>query len=224
MRSVPDRPAYLPNRDGHSAWVNTRALELAGIDRHTPDPDGRPDRAGSGRHADGRAARDRGRARGGAAPGRRATTRWSTGLRRAQAHLHSLGITAWQDAIVTPTEERIYGRAVAAGWLTARVEAALWWDRQRGLEQVEELIERSRDGLGGPAPGEQREADGGRRPRDVHGGDARAVSRRGRATDRQPRDQLHRAGDPRRRGRPPRRRRAPSPFPRDRRSRRPRLP
>ena len=36
---VPDRPAFLPNRDGHSTWVNTKALELAGIDRDTPDPD-----------------------------------------------------------------------------------------------------------------------------------------------------------------------------------------
>src|SRR3954447_14431089 len=42
---VPDRPAFLPNRDGHSAWVNTRALEVAGIDRDTPDPaDGRIER------------------------------------------------------------------------------------------------------------------------------------------------------------------------------------
>jgi predicted amidohydrolase YtcJ len=40
-----DRPVYLQNRDGHGAWVNTRALELAGIGRHTPDPaDGRIER------------------------------------------------------------------------------------------------------------------------------------------------------------------------------------
>ena len=40
-----DRPMFFPNRDGHSAWVNTRALELAGIDRDTPDPeDGRIER------------------------------------------------------------------------------------------------------------------------------------------------------------------------------------
>jgi len=42
---VPDRPAYLVNRDHHGAWVNTRALELAGIRRDTPDPaDGRIER------------------------------------------------------------------------------------------------------------------------------------------------------------------------------------
>jgi predicted amidohydrolase YtcJ len=32
---VPDRPAFLPNRDGHSTWVNSRALELAGVERCT---------------------------------------------------------------------------------------------------------------------------------------------------------------------------------------------
>ncbi len=30
-RVVPDRPAFLPNRDGHSAWVNSAALERAGV-------------------------------------------------------------------------------------------------------------------------------------------------------------------------------------------------
>ena len=32
------RPAVLPNKDHHSAWVNTIALERAGVDANTPDP------------------------------------------------------------------------------------------------------------------------------------------------------------------------------------------
>ncbi len=36
----PDRPAFLVRRDGHSAWVNSQALALAGIDAQTPDPPG----------------------------------------------------------------------------------------------------------------------------------------------------------------------------------------
>ncbi|MFY9528956.1 MAG: amidohydrolase [Candidatus Acidiferrales bacterium] len=35
---VPDRPAALDSYDLHSLWVNSRALELAGITGETPDP------------------------------------------------------------------------------------------------------------------------------------------------------------------------------------------
>lgn len=34
----PDRPVYLESSFGHSAWVNSRALALAGITADTPDP------------------------------------------------------------------------------------------------------------------------------------------------------------------------------------------
>jgi hypothetical protein len=39
-RVTGDRPAVLRSRDGHSRWLNTKALELAGIDATTPDPAG----------------------------------------------------------------------------------------------------------------------------------------------------------------------------------------
>jgi predicted amidohydrolase YtcJ len=46
---VPDRPVYLVNRDHHGAWVNSRALELAGITAATPDPEhGRIERDADG--------------------------------------------------------------------------------------------------------------------------------------------------------------------------------
>jgi len=34
---VPDRPVYLWQVDGHSAWVNTKAMEMAGLNKDTPD-------------------------------------------------------------------------------------------------------------------------------------------------------------------------------------------
>lgn len=37
---VPDHPVFLRSRDLHSGWANTRALELAGVTRETPDPSG----------------------------------------------------------------------------------------------------------------------------------------------------------------------------------------
>lgn len=39
-RVVPDRPVYLTRIDGHAAWVNSKAMELAGIDDDTPDVQG----------------------------------------------------------------------------------------------------------------------------------------------------------------------------------------
>jgi predicted amidohydrolase YtcJ len=67
------------------------------------------------------------------------------GLRLGQAHMHSLGITAWQDAIIAPeSEERAYVALASRGELTARVVGALWWEHSRGAEQIEELVERRR--------------------------------------------------------------------------------
>ncbi len=39
-RAVPRHPAIIHSRDGHSAWLNTRALAEAGITSDTPDPPG----------------------------------------------------------------------------------------------------------------------------------------------------------------------------------------
>jgi predicted amidohydrolase YtcJ len=143
---VPDRPVYLPNRDHHGAWVNSRALELAGVTRDTPDPaDGRIERDASGEPSgtlqEG-AMHLVGRLTPAATPGDRLAA-----LLHAQRHLHSLGITAWQDALVgdflgmdDPAEA--YLAAARDGSLTARVVGALWWDRGRGAEQIPELVER----------------------------------------------------------------------------------
>ena len=39
-RAAAGRPVYLRRKDGHSAWVSSAALALAGVDRTTPDPPG----------------------------------------------------------------------------------------------------------------------------------------------------------------------------------------
>ena len=92
-------PVFLPNRDHHGAWVNSRALRDRRHRRDTPDP---PTAASS---ATPTAARP--------APCTRARWPWSSrhcppttddenyaGLLEGQRYLHSLGVTAWQDAIV----------------------------------------------------------------------------------------------------------------------------
>ena len=37
---IPDRPVYLEAFDGHTWWANSKALQLAGITRETPNPPG----------------------------------------------------------------------------------------------------------------------------------------------------------------------------------------
>ena len=150
---VADRPIYLTNRDGHGAWVNTRAFTVAGIDAVTPDPaDGRierePDGSPAGTLHEG-AALLVGRHVPHPTEGERLA-----GLLRAQEHLHALGITAWQDAIVGPylgyqDPYGTYLAAARAGRLTARVTGALWWDRDRGLDQLPELRARRENSRAG---------------------------------------------------------------------------
>ncbi|GAB3994550.1 amidohydrolase [Nocardioides marmoraquaticus] len=144
--AVADRPVFLANRDHHGAWVNSCALELAGIHAGTPDPaDGRIERDADG-HPTGTLHE------GAMALVTRllpATTEQEhdAALLAGQSYLHSLGVVGWQDAIVGaysgmddcgPT----YLRAAQRGTLTGHVVGALWWDREAGLEQLPSLLER----------------------------------------------------------------------------------
>jgi predicted amidohydrolase YtcJ len=43
---------------------------------------------------------------------------------------------------VTPDTQRAYESLVTDGILTARVVGSLWWDRSRGLEQIQDLVDR----------------------------------------------------------------------------------
>jgi predicted amidohydrolase YtcJ len=144
------RPAYLSNRDGHGAWANTRALELAGIDAHTPDPaDGRIERGPDG-SPQGTLHEGAANLVAGLLPELSVEERLA-GLLRAQQHMHARGITAWQDAIVgdylgSPDPLPVYLAAAASGQLTARVEGALWWDRSKGGEQLPDILGRRERG------------------------------------------------------------------------------
>jgi predicted amidohydrolase YtcJ len=143
---VPDRPVFLSNRDHHGAWVNSRALALAGIDAATPDPpDGRIERTASGE--------PQGTLHEGAmnllhrvAPALTPDEQVA-GILEGQRYLHSLGITAWQEAIVgeyavVPDCFDAYREVDSRGLLTARVTGALWWQRSVGLSQLDFLAER----------------------------------------------------------------------------------
>ena len=154
------RPAFFPNRDGHGSWVNTAALRLAGIDAATPDP------------ADGRIERDAdGEPNGALQEGASelvsrllpdtSDADWDAALAAAQDYLLSMGITGWQDAIIGSFDGArdnlsVYLRAAEAGRLAVNVTGALWWDRERGLDQLPELLHRRETGRAGGFDGSGR--------------------------------------------------------------------
>jgi predicted amidohydrolase YtcJ len=142
------RPAFLPNRDHHSAWVNTAALKLAGVDAGTPDPaDGRIERDEAGQPTG--ALHDGAMRLVAARVPPAGSAELIAGLLAGQTHLHSLGITSFQDACVgaagelgMPDAFDAYRMAQDFGMLSSHVVGALWWDRSRGLDQIDDLLAR----------------------------------------------------------------------------------
>ncbi len=140
-RVVSDRPVLLTNSDGHGAWANSKALQLAGVDADTADPpDGRIERLPDGspqgtlhegairlveRHAPEDTVDD-----------------LTAGLARGQEELLSYGITGWQDAIVDERIHDAYLRLDEQRRLHGRVVGAMWWRRDQGLEQLHQLVAR----------------------------------------------------------------------------------
>ena len=146
---VPDRPVFLLNTDVHGAWVNSKALDAAGITASSPDPwDGyivrHPDGSPTGTLQEG-AAYDVLRT----VAAQPSVAQWKTYLLRAQRELHALGITGWQDAWVEPDLLRAYRELADEGALSMRVVAAMWWDRHVGMEQVDRLVEQRAWATGG---------------------------------------------------------------------------
>jgi hypothetical protein len=135
-RAVPDRPAFFYAADGHSAWVNSRALEFAGVTRETRDPpNGRIER-------DGRTGDPSGTLREAAIglvasklPDYSPTERVGA-VRRALAEANRFGITSITDADAGPEYLEAYATLDRHGELTARVTAALRTDAAVPVEEM----------------------------------------------------------------------------------------
>jgi predicted amidohydrolase YtcJ len=131
--------------DGHTGWANTAAMRAAGIDRTTLDPpngqivrdaDGEPTGA---LKEDAQYLVERHIPVPSEAEDRES-------VRRAQAAMHAQGLTAAQDAWLTPEELAFWGRVEAAGELRLRFRGALimetgqtlaeWRDRLDEYERV----------------------------------------------------------------------------------------
>src|SRR3989454_946310 len=134
--AVPDRPALVMHFSHHQCVANSRALAEAGIARGTPDPPG------------GEIARDksgeptgllfeRALSRAETASREAWEARFTEVARAASRRYAALGITAIQDAAVTPAMARRYAEARAAGALAIEGDEGMvasggWFERPDG--------------------------------------------------------------------------------------------
>ncbi len=153
---IPDRPAIFYSIDGHSAWVNSRALERAGITAETADPPGgRIDREPHSREPLG-SLQETATGLVGALVPPPPTAQIDAGMRWTIATLHGFGITAVQEANarVDPDDPRrmlpTYRAFADRGELTLHTAISLGWDNDRGLEQIHALEDARERYDGGP--------------------------------------------------------------------------
>ena len=132
---VPDRPAFFYSSDGHSMWVNSKALEVAGITADTPDPEnGRIDRYPGSMEPSGSLQEDGGFALITKFEPPYQAADYAVGLNYSLKYLNSLGITAMQDADVDLNPGTVYSSLDtyrdfdARDALTMHVVASLWWE------------------------------------------------------------------------------------------------
>lgn len=132
----PDNPVFLYRRGGNSAFVNAKALEIAGIDAGTPDPyggiigrkaDGSPSgflvNMGNNMVSDHFPAPDK------------PLSWYMEVLSRAAARGNEVGLTGWHDAGIDPTLIDAYKALVDEDALTVRVNAMLQNPREGDLEE-----------------------------------------------------------------------------------------
>ncbi len=139
--AVRDRPVVLRASDYHTMWVNSKALELAGIDASTPDPE----LGAIPRREDGEplgVLREWGATDllTGTVPEHPVETRIRA-LERAGAYYLERGVTWVQDAWVEPVDIDTYLEAVAQGRLPMRVNIAQYADPRHFDQQLPAFVE-----------------------------------------------------------------------------------
>jgi hypothetical protein len=151
--AVPDRPAYMECYDGHSGWVNSKALALAGITKDTKDPvngvivrDARGEPTGALKEAAAGLVEK-------VIPVPTAERRYEL-LLQALRRLNSQGITSAQDAgfgvADLANDLPLVERALKEGRLTVRLTVSVRMgadDYEKGIAEARRLAEAHRGPL-----------------------------------------------------------------------------
>ena len=138
--AVSDRPAYMGCYDGHTGWANTAALRLAGVDRETADPPNGvivrdPDGVPTGvLKEDAQALVERHMPVPTEDEDRAA-------VRQAITGLHAMGLTAAQDAWLTPDDLAFWTRVHDDGDLRLRFRGALIMEPGQSLAEWRERLD-----------------------------------------------------------------------------------
>jgi len=148
LDSISKDRALIFESDGHTLWVNSRALELAGITRDTPDPkNGTIDRDANGEPVGALEESAMALVEPLVPP---PTARDLEGAITYTVTLfNSLGITSWHDAALewdkggTSKALDAYKAVSDRGALTAHTVMDLHWNNDRGLDQLPEILKLS---------------------------------------------------------------------------------
>ena len=131
---APDNPVILTRVCGHLVSINSQALEIAGITKDTPDPQGgKIDRTPEGEPTG--VLKDASQLVRRYVPQVDDAT-YVEGLKMASEHALSLGCTSIQEAGIGALQMRAYQTALEKGYL--KVRAYLMWT-ERNIEAVEAL-------------------------------------------------------------------------------------
>jgi hypothetical protein len=137
-RLIPDRPAFFWAADGHSAWVNSRALAAAGVTRETRDPvGGRIERDASGEPSG--TLRETATDLVDSILPPYTIEQTVAAARRALAEANKFGITVVSEARAEPDYLQAYAVLDRKAELTAEVVAAMESDPGPPAQEVQRL-------------------------------------------------------------------------------------
>ena len=139
---VSDRPVFLSAADGHSAWVNSRALEMAGVTAKTADPkNGRIERREGTGEPSGTLREAAASLVGRLIPDPTAE-QYLSGLRGGLALANRFGITSIIEASADDKLLEAYANLDRSGDLTLRVLASIYVDPEKGVAQIGDLVQK----------------------------------------------------------------------------------
>lgn len=139
-RVVPDRPVFLEASDGHSAWVNTKGLQLSGVAVATRDPPkGRIERDPLTGEPTGTLRETAVRLVSRYLP-KTSLEEYVVGLRLGVEMANRFGITSVQEASVQETYLSAYAELDRRDELSLRATAAIKVDPAAGVHQLPRMI------------------------------------------------------------------------------------